>query len=167
MDKKKMRERVNSANPLELIIIIIELIIHEIDRAIAAAPQSTAYDEAINRAKDYLEELVLSLNNNIAFSDDLSMLYLFVNRCLIRSSFIKNNDKNKPLQEARGILCGLHEAWQGLNDKVQKDYGHETAPIDALLNDYIKQNQSFTGLTYGRGGLVDFDDYDPNKGYKV
>ncbi|MCL2753464.1 MAG: flagellar protein FliS [Defluviitaleaceae bacterium] len=154
--RKITQEMVNNASPLELTIINYELLIQNIDDAIAAIPNSTALSAASQKAKECVAVLYGNLNLGVDFSHDLAELYVFVNVALTKAGFADSNDqKNEMLNTAKHICSELLEAWKTIDPAdVQKH-------IEAT-------GQRFAGLTYGAGGsLTEFDDYDPDGGYKI
>ena len=161
MDAKTKRDfanRIENATPMQLTVINYELLLFFMDEASVAAAGTPECAAALESARAAIAELHAALDMDIEFSKDLGNLYLFVNKCLIHASMKRNDDeKNAQLAEARGIVAELHEAWQTLNAD------------EGLYQRLLGSDQKvFAGLTYGKGGkLEEYQDFDPNRGYKV
>ncbi|MDR2168335.1 MAG: flagellar protein FliS [Clostridiales bacterium] len=157
VDKKALTERIKEASPLELTVINFELLITHIDTAINAAPRSVACSKALKNAKDCLGVLFETLDMSVEFSFELADIYLFVNSILIRADFARTEDeKNGALNQARQIAEELKSSWQTLlNDPKLTSESKPKTPV-------------YIGLTYGPNGqLNEYEDYDPNSGYKI
>ncbi|MCL2415234.1 MAG: flagellar protein FliS [Defluviitaleaceae bacterium] len=147
---EKYAQRIAEATPLQLVIILHELIIEYINDG--------ASKSDIDKACSFLGELFSSLNMDMPIAEDLANLFLFVNRLLIRAKLTRKDDeKNQLLADGRKIISGLLNSWEELekNDDLE----------NTIFNN---PQQIFAGLTYEKGGkLSEFLDDDPNRGYKV
>ena len=155
-----LNERIENASPLELTVINYELVIANIDKAIKAAPKSAACVAALDKAREGIAALYMSLDMDIEFSQDLEGLYLFVNSVLIQAEFARSKEeKDKELAHARTICAELLSSWQALLDDPDLEKKLEAEAAGA---------QVYAGLTYGAGGqLTEFEDFDPDGGYKI
>jgi len=156
--KQDFVDRIENATPMQLVVINYELLLFFMDEASVAAAGTPQCAAALESARASVAELHAALDMSIEFSKDLGNLYIFINRCLIHAGMKKTNDeKNALLTEARGIVSELHASWQTLNADP------------SLYERIIGDNQKiFAGLTYGKDGrLEEYQDFDPNRGYKV
>ena len=134
-------EMVENATPLELTIINHELLIQAIDKG------------DLQKARDCVAVLYESLNMDVDFSHDLAGLYVFINVALNRAGYVK--DRESLMQATRRVAQGLMEAWQSI----------EPADVERYMENI---GSTLAGLTYGAGGaLTEYDDYDPEGGYKI
>ena len=156
--KQDFEKRINDATPMQLTVINYELLLFFMDEAKAAAAKTPECVAALEKARAALSELHATLDMDVEFSKDLGNLYIFVNKCLIHAGMKRTNDeKNAELTEARGIIAELLEAWQTL--EADKDL------YEKLLGNSPK---IFAGLTYNKDGkLEEYQDFDPDRGYKV
>ena len=155
--KDKYIQRINEASPLQLTIINYELLLANILDGRKAAPRSAECTAALDKARECLATLFTTLDMNIEFSKDLANLYLYVNKCIIHAGMRRTDDeKNVMLDDAAKILSELKTAWQTL------------AADENLLAKMAEGEQTYAGLTYGKDGkLEEYQDFDPNKGYKA
>jgi flagellin-specific chaperone FliS len=158
--KQDFAKRINQATPLQLTVINHELLLVFMDEASAAAAGTAECAEALKSAQAAIAELHAALDMDIEFSKDLGNLYIFVNKCLIHAGMKRagqNDEKDARLAEARGIVTELLAAWQALDA--------DKGLYERLLGDGQK---IFAGLTYGKDGqLEEYQDFDPDRGYKV
>jgi len=155
-----LKERIENASPLELTVINYELLIADIEEAMKTEPKSEACINALNRARECVAALYMTLNMDIEFAQDLEGLYLFVNSMLIRAEFERDEDgKNSHLTHAHTIAKELLSSWQTLLDDPDLAKKIEAEAAGA---------QIYAGLTYGADGqLTEFEDFDPDGGYKA
>ena len=156
--KQNFAKRINNATPMQLVVINYELLLYFMDEASAAAAGTPECAAALEQARAALAELHAALDMNIEFSKDLGNLYLFVNKCIIHAGLKQTDDeKNNQLTDGRGIITGLLEAWQTLEAD------------ESLHQRFADSSQTiFAGLTYGKDGqLEEYQDFDPNSGYKA
>lgn len=145
--KKDLRQRIEKANPLELTIINHEIILIYIDAG------------EYENARAALAELHAALNMDVEFSRDLGNLYLYINKCLIHGAMKRDKPaRDSLLDECRKIITNLMDAWKQL----------AAMGNTASANPANASQRIFAGLTYGRDGqLVEYEDFDPDKGYKA
>ena len=159
MSKDDYTKRIEDATPLQLTVINYELLLDNMEEARKAEARSVGSTLALDKAKECLAQLYATLDMDIEFSKDLSDLYLYVNRALIHAGMKRTNEeKNELLEDASGIVKGLLGAWQTLAD--------DDGLLERLLGS--ENQQIFAGLTYGKDGkLEEYQDIDPNRGYKA
>ncbi|MCL2234976.1 MAG: flagellar protein FliS [Defluviitaleaceae bacterium] len=150
-------EKIENANPLELCIINHLLLIQNVDNAIDAPASSPEMSKALEKAKACLAVLFETLDMDVELSDDLAIMYLIINRVLIRVEFLEDNEeKNQNLNHARHIVSEMMSSWVFLHENA--DY----------LAKQAESGQIIAGLTYGADGqLTEFEDYDPKGGYEI
>ena len=156
--KQDFAKRIENATPMQLTVINYELLLYFMDEARAAAVGTPECATALERARAATAELHAALDMNIEFSKDLGNLYLYINKCLIHAGMKRNDaEKNAQLVDARGIVTEMLEAWQTLNEDPE------------LYKRHLADNQKiFAGLTYGKDGqLEEYQDFDPDRGYRV
>ena len=156
--KQEYIEQIENATPLQLIIINYELLLAHINDATQKKARTKEAEAAIEKARKCVEELHASLSLEVEFSLDLANLYLYINKLLIHAGMKRDDDeKNRLLHEAAKIAGGLFDAWCKLEADVKllEKAAANTPPI-------------FAGLTYGKDGqLNEFEDEDPNRGYRA
>ena len=150
-------EKIENATPLELCIINHLLLIQNVDNAINAPAASPEMSKALEKAKACLAVLFETLDMEVELSDDLAIMYLIINRVLIRVEFLDDNEeKNENLNHARHIVSEMMSSWVFLRENA--DY----------LAKQAESGQIIAGLTYGPDGrLTEFEDYDPKGGYEI
>jgi flagellin-specific chaperone FliS len=156
--KQDFVNRIENATPMQLVVINYELLLFFMDEASAVAAGTPACTTALESARAATAELHAALDMDIEFSKDLGNLYIFINKCLIHAGMKRTDEeKNALLAEARHVASELFEAWQTL-DSDPKLY-------ERLLG---SSQKIFAGLTYGKDGkLEEYQDFDPDRGYKV
>jgi len=155
--KEEYAKRIEQATPLQLTLINYELLLHAIDDARAAAAKSDDCKIALDKARECLATLYTTLDMDVEFSKDLANLYLFVNQSIIHAGLKRSDDeKNQLLDDAFQIMTQLSAAWLTLAD-------------DENLADKLADGERrFAGLTYGKDGqLEEYQDFDPDRGYKA
>ena len=155
-----LNERIESAEPLELTVINYQILIYCIDEAMKLPVKSKECVAALDRARECVAALYMTLNMDVEFSQDLEGLYLFINSMLIKAEFAREVDvRNDELKKARDIADGLLESWQALLDDPD---------LAKKLEAQASGAQVYAGLTYGADGqLTEFEDFDPEGGYKA
>jgi len=145
---------VNNASPLELTIINYKLLLGRIDEAISANAKSDNLAVALQKARDCVGVLYETLDMGVEFSYDLADLYMYINGALIRAGFLRDNDeKNEALNHAKNIAAELMSAWENITEDEKTSQ---------------PQGNVYAGLTYGADGqLTEFEDFDPDGGYKI
>jgi len=155
--KDDYAKRIEEATPLQLILINYELLLRAMDDARAAAAKSPECIAALDKSRECLAQLYTALDMDIEFSKDLASLYLFVNQSIIHAAMKRrDSDKNQLLFDAYEIVQQLAAAWQAL------------AADDSLPQTAPETERRFAGLTYDKdGNLSEYQDFDPNRGYKA
>jgi len=155
-----IEERILEASPLELCVINYELLLDNIDKALAAPPKSDKASASLDKARECVAALYMTLDMDIEFSQDLEGLYLFINSVLIRADFERDKLKrDEDLKHARNICAELLSSWQALLDDPE---------LEERLIAEAQGAQIYTGLTYGPDGqLTEYEDFDPDGGYKI
>lgn len=149
--------KIENSNPLELCIINHLLLLQNVDKAISAPAESEECSTALKKARECLAVLYETLDMGIEISQDLAIMYMIINRVLIRCEFLSDNqEKNDNLNHAHHIITQLLSSWTFL---------HENA--DHLAKQ-AESGKIIAGLTYGADGkLTEFEDYDPKGGYEI
>ena len=146
--------RINSANPIQLISINYEIIIEYIENALDLVEKGENMAPVLLKARELLASLFESLDitseKTADFSKNMADLYLYVNRLLIQADTLsQKSDKTQALTDAKTLVQGILKAWKTLEPLADKK-----API--------------SGLTYTKDGeLSEFDNQTPNSDYKV
>ncbi|MCL2349870.1 MAG: flagellar protein FliS [Defluviitaleaceae bacterium] len=156
---KDKAAQIEAANPVELLIINYELLIDNIDAAIRAKAKSGACDKSLAKARECIAVLYENLDLSIEIARDFASIYMFVNGVLIRAGFARSDEeKNSELSHARNIMAELMATWQELLENA----------VELLAAPEATSTQLYAGLTYGPGGeLTEFEDFDPESGYKI
>jgi len=155
-----IEERITNASPLELTVINYEILLANIDKALAAEAKSDKASYALDKARECIAALYMTLDMDIEFSQDLEGIYLFVNSVLIRADFERDKKvRSEELNHARNICAELLSSWQALLDDPD---------LEERLIAEAGGPQVYTGLTYGPDGqLTEYEDFDPDGGYKI
>jgi len=153
--------RIINADPLELVIITYELIDgHLRNAAEESDPEDIKHD--ILKARQFLSELVASLDMEYDISKELMSIYFYVNKLIIESelkvSSMKLDEAREKLHEAAEILDKLGDAWRTIRSTVGRDES-DTSMKNA--------QQLYVGLTYKDGKLAEFVDYSEARGFKA
>ena len=138
IDKQKYEQRILTANPVELVVINLELCIEFLVGAASCRPN--AHKDAhsfIIKAIDSLQELIKSLDFQVPLSHEFYEIYKYINRLLNKA--LSSNDQDA-LKEALGLFEILLEGWKKL-EEASKDM--------KAVSDMPK---IYAGLTYGRDG---------------
>jgi len=155
--KEEYAKKIGAATPLELTLINHELLLANMEDAMAAAAQSAECKTALDAARECLAALFLTLDMDLEISKDLGALYMFVNKTIIHAGIKRrDNEKNPLLAVAIDIMTQMQAAWRAL----EKD---ETAGA------VIAQRQKIVEeLLSGKGHLIEeYEDFNPNRGYKA
>jgi flagellar protein FliS len=149
--------RIVNASPVELVIINYDIIIEDIQTAVASHGSNPAvYIENVNSARDALAELIGALDGENPVSKEIYPIYEYINT-LLMSALIY--EKKSSLDEAMHILVTLRDGWI----KARECEPPEAAGFRIMGN----STKVYTGLTYGRKGADDYIDTDPNSGIKA
>jgi flagellar secretion chaperone FliS len=138
-----LETEVLSASPVQLVEMLYRGAIESIDNSLSAIQRHdiAARNHSINRAHAIVNELATSLDHTHGgdLSRQLTELYDYIQRKLGEANF---SQQMAPLQEARGLLVSLVEAWAAI--------GH-AAPSGAGATD------AFSGRVPGSANrLVDY-----------
>lgn len=113
--RKYMESRILSADPVELVQIMLEGALQWVNKAQrhSRAGELLRRDAAIGRAFEFVSELRLSLNDRDggAIGESLGELYSFMQRRLLAA---RQSDSDTSLAEVRRILSALLDGWQGV-----------------------------------------------------
>jgi hypothetical protein len=144
IDKEAYTLRISTANPAQLVVINIELVI------------AFAENGQIEKAKDALDKLIRSLNFEIPLAFDFYEIYKYVNELLVSAQFSKDETQIKQnLADVSELMNTLLIGW--------KDAEKQVADLPPVVGETPKV---YMGLTYSRDGLADeyIDDTD-KKGF--
>lgn len=158
MTKEKKQEfamRVTQANQSELTVIIYDIIFECIEvaqKAIQEEDKGKVKDE-ISLARQFLNQLMGSLDYQYAISFELMPLYTFVDKKLAEAMFSMDEEA---LSAAKDIFNTLYKSFQ------------ELAKQD--VSNSVMQNSEtvYAGLTYGKENLSEMvEPGNENRGYRV
>lgn len=145
--------RITNATPLGLIIINYDLVLDAINAAIAATEgEKTAYEANVQKARDFLMELITSLDFKYEISRDLHTLYMHVNRLLTGAMIYSQKEK---LAEAAQIMSTLKTGWESVKEEPDAQKVYENA------------QKVYSGLTYGKKGANEYVETEGNRGFKA
>lgn len=117
--RKYMENRILSADPVELVQIMLDGAMQWVSKAQGHARTGDRLrrDAAVSRAFEFVSELRLSLNraDGGAIGESLGELYGFMQRRLLAAL---NGESDTALAEVRRILSALLEGWQGVKAGV-------------------------------------------------
>ena len=153
--------RIINANPLELVIITYELIDGHLKSALGKN-ELEAMKHDILKARQFLSELVASLDIEYDISKELMSIYIYANKLLVESelkiSLEKLEQAKEKISEAVEILDKLGEGWRTIK---------RTADPDESDKPMKNTQHLYAGLTYKDGKLTEFVDDDGNRGFKA
>jgi len=160
-DNTNYTARISNADPLGLVIITYELILANITEAMDTKDSIHA-KKSLTKSRQFLADLITSLDMSHEISKSLMSVYIYVNKLLIEGELKANGSKftemQKSLSEASEILNDLLKSWKALQEDENIDKGEKIMP-NAL--------KVYAGLTYKGGELAEFVDYDEKRGYKA
>lgn len=108
-----------TASPRKLLLLLLERLLKDFDQAetaIAAGHIEPSHN-ALVHAQEIVHELRLALDPEVwDGADQLTAIYNYVYDLLIEANQTKTPG---PLQEARGLIVPLNEAWNTAYDEVQ------------------------------------------------
>ena len=132
--------RITQANRSELVVITYEIILDEVrcaEQALAGEDQE-GFRTGLKKARQFLNELMASLDYQYEISADLMSLYIYTDKQLVAAISEKAAEPLKPVvMVLEKLLTGFREA--GKQDTSQ--------PL--MLN----TQKLYAGLTYGKGHL--------------
>lgn len=143
--------KITTATPLQLVNITFELIQYHIDYAQEQDVNSLEYSHSIDKAKQFLDSLILALDMEYPLSKDLLTLYLMASQSLINA---KLTLKKSHLTDATNILTPIAE---GFIDISEEDDG--TATMDT--------SKIYAGLTYSKSGLNEYVDDENGRNFEA
>lgn len=159
MDKEQLQSyanRITQANRTELTVIVYEIIISDLDSAIARfdSGEMEEFTKDLQHAQKFMNELISTLDFHYVLSFDLMQLYLYVNRRMIKAAIRRDA---QPLPSARKVMQTL---LVGFKEVAKQD-----------TSEPLMQNtqQIYAGLTYGKGVLNEttIDPKQHNRGFKA
>ena len=153
--------RIINADPLELVIITYELIDGYLGSAINENdPEDMKY--YILKARQFLSELVASLDVEYDISKDLMSIYIYANKLMVESELKINmgrfDEAKEKLAETAEIMDKMGEAWRTIRSTTCQDDENKSMK---------NAEQLYAGLTYRDGKLTEFVDVDSNRGYRA
>lgn len=155
INKSDYVARISTASHLQLVIISFEIIIDYINNSkIYINTNNKNFDFNIRKARQFLADLKLSLNTDYEISNNLILIYNFLDQSLISYLF---NEDIEIADDCIKILKNLLEGFSGIED-LEEDKSS------------IMENthQIYAGLTYNKkGGLEEFIDNGENRGFKA
>ncbi len=148
---------VASATGIDLTIITYELILNEIEevRKYVVDKDDMRLTRHLDKAKNYLEELMFSLDMSYPISYDLLSLYLYINKNLVTFR-IKNDEKL--LKDSDKIVNHMLETWKMLKEKAEKENDQTVMKNTEKI---------YTGFTYDRAGLSETVFHDHKRGIRA
>ena len=146
--------RVSTANSVDLIVILYDVILTDLKNAEKAYTDGDfdSFTRDIHHATRFIHELTDCLDFNVELSKNLAVLYAY---CARRLSMAAAGRHTEPLEDVKAVLEPLRKSFSEISCK------DPSGPL-------MKNTQSvYAGLTYGRGCLnetfVDPKDY--NRGF--
>jgi len=151
--KEDYVSRIASASPLKLVIINYELLIGSVEEAIASEADEAAFVRNLSRARDFLSELVSSLDMSVEISKQLAPVYFYVNKIFTDSLRTKKAER---LPETVKIMSKLLKAWNAIT-------GDENGSAPLIAN----AQKIYSNITYGKNGTLDTYESEANRGFTV
>lgn len=172
-EKKTYARRITEANPMELIVVLYDMLVGDLTEAqdILSSPAASAENETagtltIVRGTDtamadlrHAERVVDQLRSVLSFKGDaadmsrhLFSLYDYMLRQISRAIYLEDAG---PVAEALKVAGPLREAFS------QAARSDDRGPMMS------NTESTLTGLTYGRAGLSEYGSSDPNRGFFV
>lgn len=124
--QKYQQISVNTATPAELTLMLYNGCLKFIAMAKQAMEQAdvSKRNELIQKSQNIIQEFMVTLNSDVAMSNDLMRIYDYILRRLIDAN--TNNDL-EALTEAEGMVLDLRNTWKEMmaNQKKPKMAGSE------------------------------------------
>ncbi|WP_433959287.1 flagellar export chaperone FliS [Cytobacillus horneckiae] len=124
--QKYQQTSVNTATPAELTLMLYNGCLKFIAMAKQAMEQAdvSKRNELIQKSQNIIQEFMVTLNSDVAMSNDLMRIYDYILRRLIDAN--TNNDL-EALTEAEGMVLDLRNTWKEMmaNQKKPKMAGSE------------------------------------------
>lgn len=136
--RKTFTARVSQANKSELIVILYEMIEECISEAIELGLAKKSVTPELKQAREFLNELMGSLNFSVELSQKLMDIYVFVDRRMVELQY------EKDLSELPRLKKVIENLRKGFEEVAKQD----KSPAVMQGSDSI-----YAGLTYGRGSL--------------
>lgn len=158
MQKEKLQEftlRITQSNRSELVVVIYEIIetyLEEGKNAFAAG-KIPEYKESLRKARQFVGELMESLDFQYEISYQLASLYLYASKMLVRADIKKDP----------GLLEGVEIVINGLHKSFARVAEQDTSgPVMG------NTQQVYEGFTYGKDSMnAVFQDGSGNRGFMV
>ena len=156
IDKSAYMLRISQAGPVQMVVINFELVLEFLNLAQSSIQENnTAFRENIQKAKNGLEQLISSLDFDIALSHDFHEIYSYIYKHLSDIHFTRDNEKaTAVLHEMIDLVEILLAGWRDASDKN---------PVEPTTNGDAPK--VYSGLTYGRDGQAQEYMEDEGKGY--
>ena len=140
-------------DPLGLVVLNYELFIKNLHMARSALESGETLDMFIDKARDFLNLLISSLDMRFDISKDLMSLYLYMNRLLIRA---KQRGDADLICECCDIAGSLMDSWRIL-EKTEKTQSEGLENMERTLRSF----------TYKGGKLCEIDVINKERGISV
>ena len=153
--KQQFTFRITQANSTELVVILYEMLLSYLEESREALEKedSSAFHEAIRKARGCINELISSLHMEYEPAPALMKLYLF---CVRRLANGEVRSDPQPLGEIEQVIRPLHDAYEKIS--VQNNSGPVMGNSQTV----------YAGLTYGRNNLTEnMADQGANRGMFV
>lgn len=146
--------RVSQANASELVVILYEMIdecLQESKEQLRSGDMDS-FLKNVTKAREFLNELMGSLDYSYSVSFELFRLYVYADKQLVQATASKTVE---PVDITRSILNKLHTAFA----QVAKE--DTSGPV-------MKNTEAiYAGLTYGKGTLNESVESSSNRGYQA
>lgn len=143
--------KITTATPLQLVNITFELIQYHIDYAQQQEVTSLEFTQAIDKSKQFLDSLIISLDMEYPLSSELLPVYLMASQSLINAKLTLNKSH---LTDATNILTPIAEAFIDISEDDDSEATMDTSKI-------------YAGLTYGKGGLNEYIDDENGRNFEA
>jgi flagellar secretion chaperone FliS len=129
------QQKVLSASPMELILMLYDGGIRALNSAIEAfqvedeIERMNAVHERLLRSQDFITELACSLDveRGGELAVELNRLYDF----MLRHLAMANSEKRiKPIQEVKMMLTSLRDSWEKSMESVPREAQPESIPVE-------------------------------------
>ncbi len=157
--KKEFTARISQANKSQLTVVVFDIILEEISCALEVGglkenKNLESYENSLKKARDFVGELIDSLDMRYAIARELRPIYLFVNKEIIYALLTKNARK---LPRIHDIMSKLRDSFEAVS--------HQDFSEPLMEN----TQRIYAGLTYGRGKLneISVDVNQASRGFKV
>lgn len=146
--------RIANASQLQLVIINYEIILDYLIAAKNSLDNKIDFDFDLEKSRQFLNELRVSLDMQYTLSKYLLSLYIYIDQQIAYCQF---NYDVKHIDEAVKILNTLLDSWK----KIEIDENDKTPIME-------NTEQLYAGLTYGKdGNLNEYVDIKANRGFKA